>query len=528
MSITLTPCLKKKLKSDKYGIINIRITQNRKSIYVSLKEKIPVRFWNDNTHQLRTHKDLDPAEKDRLTTLIENKTAELKNTYKASNEFDKTKSNDRVSFMDFLNDELKQLELRSKIGTYKRYKSTYYHLEGFNKSRNTNDLLFSQIKTTLVRDFETYLLAQKTPSGTAMKINTSKNYIKCFRRLYNQAVKLGVYNPYHSDPFVLFVNERQPVEQTKLEKINVEQIYQQPLEKSHLLFDTRNRFLFQIFSQGLRVSDLLTLRFENINRAEGRIDFIQFKTKKPNSIWLNDNILLILKDYVKPDLNHILLEKYPVEFIEGKIEKLNYYEIGKRYEEITMEDARKAIASTSKAGYKIAWEEPLKKAEMLKEVINNFFMRISYLLTKGIYEYAVKHPKDFIFPGLKNEDFKGVVFDTNNLLTKYQYNQLQSKETIYNKNLKKLQAMYGIQVRLTSHVSRHTYANLIFKRNPKRLYEISKSLGHRNIKMTENYLNAFDKEVVDETNIDFNNTFNHVKITPVINTTTTKVISRPK
>ena len=70
MSITLTPCLKKKLKSDKYGIINIRITQNRKSIYVSLKEKIPVRFWNDNTHQLRTHKDLDPAEKDRLTTLI--------------------------------------------------------------------------------------------------------------------------------------------------------------------------------------------------------------------------------------------------------------------------------------------------------------------------------------------------------------------------------------------------------------------------------------------------------------------------
>ncbi len=52
MAISFTPCLKKKFKTDKYGIINIRITNNRKSTYISLKEKLHERFWNENSHEL--------------------------------------------------------------------------------------------------------------------------------------------------------------------------------------------------------------------------------------------------------------------------------------------------------------------------------------------------------------------------------------------------------------------------------------------------------------------------------------------
>lgn len=42
--ITITPYLKKKYKTGNFGIINIRITQNRKLKYLSLKIKIKERY----------------------------------------------------------------------------------------------------------------------------------------------------------------------------------------------------------------------------------------------------------------------------------------------------------------------------------------------------------------------------------------------------------------------------------------------------------------------------------------------------
>lgn len=517
MSISFTPCLRKKLKLEKHGIINIRITANRKSTYVSLKEKIHERFWNDNTHQLRIHKDFPTDERDRLNELIENKIAELRTIYKASDSPDKTKSNSKLSFIDFLNAELAQLELRGKIGTHKRYKTTYYHLIKFIETKGFADLLFSQITTHLVRDFETYILSQKTTKGTSIKDNTSKNYVKCFKRLYHQALKLGVYTSFGSDPFVLFVNKRLPVENKRLNKLQVELIYQHQFEKTHPLFNTRNQFLFQIFCQGLRVSDLFTLRFENINRPESRIEFHQFKTKKPNSILINNNLLLILKDYIEPDLTSVLNEKYAIELLEGKIENLNYYEMGIRYEEITRAYFRQSLETQDKVGFIPANETLFEKVEKMKERLNKYFMKITYLLNKGLVEHAVKHPKDFIFPVLKNEDFQDVVFDQNTRLSRYQYNQLQSKEVLYNRNLKKIQAFFNISLNLTSHISRHTYASMLFDMDPKGIYEISKGLGHTNIRITENYLKSFDAEIVDAPNVKFNDTFTHLKITQAKN-----------
>ncbi len=515
MAISFTPCLRKKLKSEKHGILNIRITTNRKSTYVSLKEKIPVRFWNENTHEIRTHKDFDPEERQRLNNLIETKITELKHAHKVSGDVDKTKNNARLSFIDYLNEELHELELRSKIGTYKRYKTTYFHLMGFLATKGKTDLLFPEINPILVRDFETYILAHKTIKGTLVKINTSKNYMKCFKRLYFLAIQMGVYTSFSADPFAKFVNKRLPIENKRLDRGQVQVLFQHHFEKTHPLFHTRNQFLFQIFCQGLRVSDLFTLRFENINRQASRIDFFQFKTKKLHSILINDSLLMLLKDYIKPDLTYILTEKHNVELITGKVEKLNYYEMCARFEDISREILKRSLDSQNKIGEKAA-DEILFEVEPIKAEFNRCFLRISHFLYTGLVQYAVKHPKDFIFPALKNVDFEDVIFNENTRLTKYQYNQLQSKEAMYNKSLKKLQAAFSISINLTSHISRHTYASMLFERDPKRLYEISKGLGHTNMKITEAYLKSFDADVVDQPNVEFFNTFNHLKQTQVL------------
>ena len=157
----------------------------------------------------------------------------------------------------------------------------------------------------------------------------------------------------------------------------------------------------------------------------------------------------------------------------------------------------------------------LDKTRKLKEIYSRYFEKIILLLQRGLLEYAERHPNEFIFPVLKNEDFEYMEFDQNTRLSKYQYNQLQSKEAMYNRDLKKLQAFFKIDITLTSHISRHTYASLLFDRDPSMLYEISKGLGHTNLKITEAYLKSFDADVVDKPNIAFNKAFAHLKVVKV-------------
>ena len=512
MAITFTPCLRKKLKLDKEGIINIRITADRKSTYVSLKEKVHERFWNDNTHQLRENKTMPEDERERINSLIEQKITELKEAYKVVGDAGKVKSNSKLSFMTYLNDELVRLDSRGQIGTYKRYKTTYYHLKKYIDTLGFQDLLFPQITIKFVSDFETHLKNSTTSTGTKLRDNSLKNYLKVFKRIYNNAVKKGYYRTNGVDAFVEFKYERIRGQQNQLTEMEIERIYAHQFSKDHPLFQTRNMFLFQYFCQGLRVSDLFTLRFENIEIPKSRIEFHQFKTKVWHTIYMNDQLLFILKDYIQPDMEGVFLEKQPIELLEGKVENLNFYEARERYEEIAREAFQTLLKRSGKGNDKEEQLDLFAKMEPVKERLIKSNLKVSHLLYSGLALHAKKHPKDFIFPILKNEDFVGVVFDKDTRITKYQYNQLQSKEAMYNKSLKKLQAFFAIETKITSHVSRHTYATQVFNKKPQEIYQISKGLGHTNLKMTENYLKSFETERVDETNVGFIDRFNVIKI----------------
>ena len=68
-TITFNPCFKKKYASDKEGILNIRITKNRKSTYFSLQERIKHTVWDKRKGKLKeTYEEFD-----RLPKLINDK-----------------------------------------------------------------------------------------------------------------------------------------------------------------------------------------------------------------------------------------------------------------------------------------------------------------------------------------------------------------------------------------------------------------------------------------------------------------------
>lgn len=69
----------------------------------------------------------------------------------------------------------------------------------------------------------------------------------------------------------------------------------------------------------------------------------------------------------------------------------------------------------------------------------------------------------------------------------------------YNRALKDLGKMAGLQTTLTSYTARHSYAS-IAKNKGVPIAVISEALGHENVDVTQVYLNSFDTSVLDEYN----------------------------
>lgn len=103
-------------------------------------------------------------------------------------------------------------------------------------------------------------------------------------------------------------------------------------------------------------------------------------------------------------------------------------------------------------------------------------------------QYSKGNPKDFLFP----------ILDTSKNLrnTKILHNDVSAKNALINKYLKKLAKRANIKTKISFHMARHSFADLA-RIQGWNIYDISKALGHANIKVTERYLKKFDAEGLD-------------------------------
>ena len=99
-----------------------------------------------------------------------------------------------------------------------------------------------------------------------------------------------------------------------------------------------------------------------------------------------------------------------------------------------------------------------------------------------------KDSENYIFP---------IISDEGN--PKQEYQEFFEKRKIYNKHLKEIAKLCGIETNLTSYVARHSWAT-IAKHKGVPIAAISEGMGHDDVKTTEIYLDSFDKEVLDDFN----------------------------
>jgi integrase/recombinase XerD len=188
------------------------------------------------------------------------------------------------SFIDYFEEYVQLLEQEKKVGTLRKVKSL---LRKFKEFIKVTDLSFAEFDLELLKKYDAYL------KGLGNKQNTIHANLKVFRKLFNDAVREDVIEIQH-DPFQKFKIKKESVEKifltedelTAFEAVSVSS----PTVKVH-----QDMFVFACYAGGIRISDLLKLRWENFDGTHIHI-FIQ-KTKNHLSINLPNRAREIIAKY---------------------------------------------------------------------------------------------------------------------------------------------------------------------------------------------------------------------------------------
>lgn len=225
-------------------------------------------------------------------------------------------------------------------GTLSRYTNVKNLLELFQAQRKGGSyvIYMSEIDVAFINQFKAWLMSQPKSIDEPRKQNSSNSAIyklKCLKAVINKSHFSKYYsfivNPFDHVSFsevrrphkVLTIDELQKLIRTELVEVyrrkiptkDGSKLWGKPIEGGvelrnqknkrytckHTLNDIRNYFLFQFFSQGLRVSDLITLRWSNFVRIEEghlKIEKIMVKTQELVKILVNQNLTTIIREYI--------------------------------------------------------------------------------------------------------------------------------------------------------------------------------------------------------------------------------------
>jgi integrase len=386
---------KPKKSSEEYNLF-LRITVNRKHARIKLNYAIQKKHFNPNPKDYKYIKGSHPKHavinqhidnkiqeaKDVITKLEKKKQVVTANAIKA--EMSKPES---VTFFEFANNLANEIKKNNQIATYKKYNTVIQKLSDFKKDE---DFYFEEITPAFLASFEAHL------KKLGNSINTVNSNFRTIRAIYYQGIEKGVVEQ-GKNPFFTFKLKTNNSVKERLNEEEIHKIEDINLKGDQLVDSIRDAFLFSFYNAGIRISDILQLKWENIN--DGKLTYKMYKTNRVHAFKLKEKPMQILEKY------------------KGK------------------DDV-------------------------------------------------------FVFPFFSSKyDYSDPIF---------LHSQIGSKTAIFNKFLKYIASRAGINKKITTHIARHSFAD-IARQKTDNLYNLSKTLGHSSLKVTEAYLSSFDEKAVDDT-----------------------------
>jgi integrase len=527
MSMSIKVVFIKQSPSDEFGYVFIRTIegkiQKKKSLKIKIKKKDWDTYFNPNTQRFREDKRFSNSKI--YNTYIERTLQELQGV---KNDLSLV-SDDKKSLLDYWEFCLKNTK---NHGTIIKHKGVISKLKKFLATKKITNLYFSEITPIFIRELKHYLETTKDPK--LLSQNSVNHYLKIIKSIINKSTEDDYYT-YVKHPFNTIVLKKEKLAKRVLNDEDLNVLIKAEI-KSPDLNDTRDMFLFQLFSNGMRVSDLLLLRWGNISVSDHRINYTMFKTGTPISLPVSLNLATILSkrlgsygnleklynltsidfstSYQKPSpFGKNIVLSYTIKMFDDVISKkvVKNEGITKNVTNQKSDGYHTGFSGSSETsisrmdrtdrvikykGYKI-WEEDYeikrvidKREELVHQIQKMFIHSVMGKVNK-------EAKKDFIFPYLSKELFKNEVVKNRDIDLE-QYKNLKHTTIVYNRKLKRLQQECRIETNLTSHVPRHSFTNILLKMNGVNLYDISQSLGHTNLKTTENYImGGFNVEKID-------------------------------
>ena len=442
--------------------LKIRIIENRKPSYIGLKfyltESQKLKYWNDNKKELRkSYPFYDEVMKQRNKELT-------KIGFEIKNDEVETKQEpiNTASFTQYYKNYMESLRIQSQIGLLHKTTTVLYQIELFcSETGRPSEILFSDLNIDFINDFKQHLVKKKI-----LPIS-QRGYLEKIRGVINKAIREDKYNP-KRHPFLGFefmkidttpkcllpqqfdfLKAAMMVITVRMNLKTGEKLPPYPWE----LKKVGLKFLFQYYSYGMRVSDLLLLRWANIYESGKRLKYKMFKTKNEMDIVLNNDLLDILFEFLDKET---------------------------RISIITQSKSEGGTHRFKVDGVVIA----VNKKNEWYDLIRQHLYLLSAHSEKRNNRIFSKIPIE-----LNIED------DVKKVLSK-----ISTYTCVYNKELKNLAQTLSKDssppFHLSSHMARHTFAYMALL-SGQSVYYISQALNHKSIKTTENYLRGFNKRSLD-------------------------------
>lgn len=206
-----------------------------------------------------------------------------------------------TSFLGYAKQRTQDIFNEGGYRNYKKYNGFCNKLEGYLQSINKQDILFSELTSSFLSKFETYLHTlrnERNPEAT-LHPNTIVTNFNIFKAIVNRAIMTDKLIKSEKNPFLGYkLNSRIKTTKEKLNESEIRLIEQLSLPEGTLIWDCRNYFLFSFYLAGIRAGDFIQLRWCNIT-SEGRLEYRMGKTMKDRNIKLHQKALDILKLYDK-------------------------------------------------------------------------------------------------------------------------------------------------------------------------------------------------------------------------------------
>lgn len=286
----------RKYKANKDGQfpIAIRITVNRKSKYKFI-DWIDAKHWDEKNRKVKT----SHPNSGRLNNLIQRKLAEVSDSVLEAEAKNQSYSADQIkekinqksnpgTFFDLAQTYIDELGAQKKFTQHASERGRLNNIKDF---LNHKDIFFHEINEQFLTRLKIYLQNEKGVSE-----RTVINHYVFIRGLFNKAIRAKLVDrdlyPFGKGKILIKFPETTKV---GLDADEIKELENVQLEEGSREWHARNVFLFSFYLAGMRVSDVLRMKWSEINN--GRLTYQMGKNKKTGSLLLPDKALAILEFY---------------------------------------------------------------------------------------------------------------------------------------------------------------------------------------------------------------------------------------